>query len=79
MIKEKLEYYRKNICPFCLKYESSMCKERVIEKTEKDIDTTICMNYERNYENETIEEIDNVFEKEGFRPAKYYLKNYREI
>lgn len=72
-----IDYYQKNVCPFCLKYQLNICDNKIIQEADKDINSILCHNYQRNYDIEEIKREDII--EEGFKPIKYYRKNYKEV
>jgi len=76
---EFIDKYQKNMCHFCLNYQSNNCNKEIIKREKESITTTICINYERNYDNDKFQEEIITLRDECCKPAKYYCRNYREV
>jgi len=71
--------YQENMCQFCSNYQSNNCNKAIIKRERDSIITTLCINYERNYDNEKMMEDITTYRDECAKPAKYYCRNYREV
>lgn len=70
------KYYIQKLCPFCLKYKTKECREKFQTNEQNNTAVILCLNYQRNYEQE---EITEEVKEESIKPLKYYFKNYREV
>lgn len=71
--------YQENMCQFCCKNKTNNCNKKIIKRERDSIITTLCINYERNYDNEKMLEEIITYKDECAKPAKYYCRNYREV
>lgn len=71
--------YQENMCQFCSNNQSNNCNKDIIKRERDSIITILCMNYERNYDNDKMQEEIVTFKDECAKSAKYYCRNYREV
>lgn len=77
-MQELNKYYEENICPYCLNCNKESCKKNFTTKEINNVKIIICQSYKRK---ETQDDLDNKEKPEEIYtlPARYYVKNFKEI
>jgi len=72
---ELIEYYKKNVCPFCNNYNTKNCTEEILENYSDDSKKVSCKNYNANIEKNEEKKIRHLYTL----PPKYFSRNMREV
>lgn len=76
-MQELNKYYEENICSYCSNFGKGNCSKNFTKKEANNVKTIICQSYKKN----TQDDLDNNEKPEEVYalPARYYIKNFKEI